>query len=129
MFGTANTSIKKRLHIQYWGLSLLAMTLFSCQPQGSGPCDYDKEIYVKAEVLEVEPLGDDKFEVWLEFNKSILGKEKQALSDLREVTINRAFLEANRIQPGIIYTGYVTELKSGDCQPYYLSFEAEFKTP
>ncbi len=129
MFGIANTSINRILKIQFIGLSFIATTLFSCQQQGSGPCDYDKEIYVKAEVIEVEPLGDNQFEVWLEFNKSILGKEKQALSQLREATITQEFLEANNIKPGIIYTGYVIELKSGECEPYYMSFEAEFKTP
>jgi len=133
MFGTANTLIKSvKVSSTYMIIGLANMlAFFACQSSGNGPCDWHPEEYVKMEVVKIEPTDEtgENFEVWLEFNKSILGKETQRMSEIRGHAITREFLEINNISKGLIYTGYVNELKEGDCDPYYVSFEAGLKMP
>ena len=131
MFGTVSTSIKNKLKslIQFSGLASL-LALSDCN-ENSGPCEWYPQEHVRMDVVKIEPIDNsgEKFEVWLEFNKSILGKENQRLSELRGHDISREFIEVNHISTEITYTGHVTELKSGNCDPYYLSFNFGFKNP
>jgi len=106
-----------------------ASTLFSCSE--SGPCQYKHSEFVKAEVVDIQPVKgkDDAYHVYLEFDQSILGREQQELGALRNTTISGAFLDVNQIEVGNIYTATVSELQSGNCEPYYIGWDAGFKQP
>lgn len=105
--------------------------LFSCNPSQTGPCEWRPEVFVQMRVVEIDTIAKNpvQLEVWLEFNKSILGHERQAMSKLRNVNINEAFIQINHIKKGNIYTGYVNERLSGNCSPYYLSWSTQFISP
>lgn len=105
--------------------------LFSCNSSQNGPCEWRPEVFVQMRVVDIDTISKKplKFEIWLEFNKSILGHERQAMSKLRNIEINEAFIQANKIKKGVIYTGYVNERLSGKCSPYYLSWSSEFISP
>lgn len=129
MFGTVNISIKNRLKsiIQFSGLASM-LALSSCGGN-SDPCEWYPEETVKMEVIEIEKIDDNQYEVWMEFNKSILAKEPQRLSELRGHTIDLDFITTNQISENIIIEGVVTELKKGNCEPYYVSYHFGFKNP
>jgi hypothetical protein len=131
MFGTVSTSIKNRSQSIIYFSGLASLLALSACGDNSGPCEWYPQEQVRMDVVKIEPLDDagEQFEVWLEFNKSILGKENQKLSELRGHDITREFLELNHITTDITFIGNVTELKSGDCEPYYLSFDSGFITP
>lgn len=131
MYGIANTSIKPvKMFRIITGLVILS-ALFSCNTSQNGPCEWRPEVFVQMRVVDIDTLSINplRFEVWLEFNKSILGHERQAMSKLRDIEISESFIQANKIKRGIIYTGYVNERLSGNCSPYYLSWSSEFITP
>lgn len=131
MFGTVSTLTKNMKHLMLVG-GLVIPTLFSCSNSGnSGPCDWYPEEFVRMEIAKVEVIQNDpvKYEIWLEFDRSGLGKELQPLSKWKDVDITPEFLDRNNIHPGIIYLGYVNELKEGDCEPFYVSFNSKFVQP
>ncbi|KAB1066015.1 hypothetical protein [Salibacter halophilus] len=106
---------------------MLSSALFSCNSTSEGPCGYTDPMFVKMEITSIEPSDEEGiYNVWLQFDQSILAQEKQELGDLRNVKITSDYLTKNHLQEGITLTGKVSELTEGDCEPYVLSWNHGF---
>jgi hypothetical protein len=127
MFGRVSFSINKVLNISLITGLMLSSALFSCNSSTEGPCGYTDPIFVKMEITSIEPADEEGiYNVWLQFNKSILAQEEQELGELRDVKVTSSYLEKNHLQEGITLTGKVSELTEGDCEPYVLSWNHGF---
>lgn len=112
----------------------LALTIVAGCRQSSGPCQYDI-ITVQAKVISVEPYKEENdttqlYHIVLRFNESNLAKKDQLLEEWVpriKGNTNIDFLTRNNIHKGNIYPGTVSELKNGNCQPVYVSFDYYFK--
>lgn len=110
--------------------ALLCLIIVSCKNQNKnvGPCDYYYNDF-KAQIKGIEPFmenGKELFHVKMEFDNSILYKEIQLLEELKNIEIDSAFIKRNNLKVGNIYTGTVSEIKEGDCQPLFVSFNHDF---
>jgi hypothetical protein len=127
MFGRVNFSINKVLNISLITGLMLSSAFFSCNSTSEGPCGYTDPMFVKMEITSIEPSDEEGiYNVWLQFDQSILAQEKQELGDLRNVKITSDYLTKNHLQEGITLTGKVSELTEGDCEPYVLSWNHGF---
>ena len=116
--------------MKYWiSLSSLVVILLFSACQGNKPqedCDWEK-IPVKATVVEIKELGNDKFEVMMDFDASKFALKPQKLSELKELEITSEFIKKNSLKVGNIYSGTVSELSQGDeekCRGVYVSFNS-----
>ena len=132
MLGTVNISTKLFFHrlIAVVGLSSL-LFLCACQSSSRLDCDYYPQEFVRMKIVKIESVNTspDEYDVWLEFDQSLLGKELQNLRTLREDKITQEYLKLNKLKEGAVISGYVSELKDGNCEPYILSFNQQFKLP
>lgn len=115
--------------------AVLILILVAACRESSGPCEYVIS-EVQAEVHSIEPYsGKDSTQLYhiiLRFNGSGLSKQMQLLEDwLPRVKgkTDAGFIERNQIKKGEIITATVSEIKSGNCQPVYVSFNYYFITP
>ena len=121
------------MKIKFTHCVVLIFLLFSCQ-QNNGPCEYDIAEF-EAKVVSLEPYqsetGKQLFHIVLKFNSNELSKQNQFLEDwlprIKGKT-DSTFIQRNQIKPGHVYSGMVSELKSGNCEPVYVSFNHYFKT-
>mgnify|MGYP003340238990 FL=1 len=98
--------------------------------QDAGPCDY-YQYEALAKVVSIEAYNKDSkklYHVGLKFNNSSLKQEIQYLDEIKEIEIDDAFLNRNKIQKGFSYQALVSEIKEGDCTPLFISFNHQFKT-
>ena len=118
----------------FFFLPLLSVLLSGCLPK-NGPCEYDIT-EIQAKIISIEPYKNKAdstqlYHIILRFNESNLAKQDQFLEDwvprIKGKT-GASFLENNNITVGDIYPGTVSEKKSGNCQPVYVSFNNYFKT-
>lgn len=109
----------------FLSFSIVILLLAACTNNTN--CDYYEPVNVMMEVVEINPTSGDNFEVLLRFNRSDLGSELQSLGEIRNTDIDRDYLENNNIVLGNVYMGTVTQLKSGSCKPYYVSFNFKFQ--
>lgn len=118
----------------YFCAALIPVIFLGCR-QSSEPCEY--EIYpVEARIISIEPYKEvndttQLYHIILRFNQSNLAIQNQWLEDWLpgvKGKTNAEFLNRNKIKEGNIYPGTVSELKTGNCQPLYVSFDYYFKT-
>ncbi len=112
----------------YTFLILFILTIYSCSNSNES-CDY-KTTTVQAEVIDILPYkkGEKElFHVKLKFNKTKLYKDFQFLEDLKSIEIDSAFLKRNKVKEGVIYTGSVSEITSGKCEPLFVSFDQKLR--
>ncbi len=116
----------------FFGIIFLFL-FFSCRNE-NGPCEYDiTEIEAKVVSLEPYQSGEGKqlFHIVMKFNESFLAKQNQFLDDLVpriKGKTDSTFIHRNQIKTGHVYSGTVSEIKSGNCEPMYVSFNHFFKT-
>jgi len=108
---------------------LIILGLGGCnQPTDGGGCEYDTFDFV-AEVKDIRPQQDnpDVLDVVLDFNTSTLALEDQTFGELREVVVDSAYFKRNHMRVGIKYTGTVSEIRTGTCNPFFISFNHKFR--
>lgn len=118
--------------LRYIGFFFLVFTFFtSCNSNQSGPCEYFEFKNTKAEIISITPKKgiDGEFDVWLEFDKSSLGKEKQSFGELKGIKITQEFLNKNNLRVGLRLPCVVNEIKpgTGDCTPLVIGWNTVFK--
>jgi hypothetical protein len=69
----------------------------------------------------------DYYHVLLKFDVSTLASETQSLGLLKNKHISASYITINNIKKDIIYTGLVSEIKSGKCNPLIISFDQKLE--
>lgn len=118
-------------------LVIFASALMGCH-SNKERCDYDIQ-EIQAKVIDIVPVSEENgsteeqgkehnpnYRVIMEFNTSVLSEEPQELGKLLKKNTDSLFVARNKIKIGLIYTGSVSELVSGDCQVIYQSFNHRF---
>ncbi|HBH05436.1 MAG TPA: hypothetical protein DDX92_02390 [Flavobacteriales bacterium] len=87
------------------------------------PCSWD-HYQVEMRVIEIRfDSASNSGEIFLDFNKSSLAEAPRKMSELKDVVVDREFIELNSIKEGNIYTGVVSELTDGNCEERIVSFD------
>jgi len=113
---------------QLFIFSLAILSIQACSFK-KGPCNYE-EVKFKAEITAINPYKKENkelYEIVLEFNNSSLYGSKQTLNEIKNIEIDKAFVERNQLRLQKTYTGVVNETEDKHCTKRYVSFNQKLK--
>lgn len=109
-------------------LILLTFSISACtQPQG-GPCDYtttDTYALIK-DIQQVD--ATNEFKIVLKFYGTGLAKGEHLLTDFKEVTIDSAFIQRNKLAVNNKLHVTISERNDqGSCEEYIVAFNHKLR--
>ena len=95
------------------------------------PCEWYEEKFEAQigpiEFKEFSENNDSLFSVQLIFNTGSVSDEVQELGQIKKMTIDREFIQRNKLKEGLKLTGKISDVKSGNCESPIIAFEQKLR--